>query len=262
MHTRSEQWVASGRSSTAPATDARPVSVKPPDSLLIAHRRQAILGFLIGLSVLMAIGVFALAMTRRPTDAPPDQLAEQEVAPLQAPDPEMALPLSAESLGFVDANIEEATLGDGPDGISFCNQRPTSDGLQRWRGNRITEPATQVRVVQNLGVFASATEAANYVASTQAIAGCGAWQVHTNDSVLQFVATPVTPDAQTTAHTDGSVAVFDIRVATESEATLFMRASYLQHGTTVLQLSVLSPLPSDLERMDLLLATAVPALQP
>lgn len=171
-------------------------------------------------------------------------------------DESVVLPLDLAGVGFDGGSVTAADQSEGPAGASFCGEIPSTDGLIRWSGNRLSDPDDAQRVVQQLAEFRSDAEAAGFVASHTAIAGCGTWEsVSPSGAVYEFTvaetAAPVTFGDETRW--------YDL-TAVEPDGVVHLRTAFLRSGAEVAQITVVTGAEADLDTLDDVVDTAAATL--
>ncbi|MGF1597433.1 MAG: hypothetical protein ACFCVK_10990 [Acidimicrobiales bacterium] len=167
----------------------------------------------------------------------------------------LVLPLDLAAVGFAEGTVEETALDEGPDAPSYCNTRPTTEGLREWRGNRLTEQDGRRRVAQMVSRFRSSLDAAAHLESTAAAVDCETWRTGQGDAAITFQALEGTPS---TIFGDATRR-FDLR-ATTSGPDLFLRTLMVRSGREVAQFTYVSANQQDLGLLDDLVAVAVTEL--
>ena len=234
-------------SSTRHRTPTRPRSPGQGPSLLDRLRQQSTQVSLAALAatVLLVFGVFVLAFSGGSDPADDGQ-------PDAAGPP---LPLVLESVGFVNGTTERSGDDEGPGAVSYCNRRPTADGLVAWSGNRLSAELSDQRVSQQVARFRSSLDADIYLSSNLDIIDCGRWV--TNDHKLEFTVAEATPWA---IYGDDTRVLELQKVADRNGPALFLRTVLVRSGRDVLQLTLISANQRHLAKLESFTELAVTEL--
>lgn len=199
-------------------------------------------------AALLGFGVFVLAFAGGDGRGDADPTAEQ-AGDTAFP----ALPLDLESVGFDTGSLVKTGQEEGPGAISYCNRRPTAEGLVAWDGNRLTAEESHQRVSQLVARFRSSLDADRYIESNSAITDCGRWT--TGEEQLELTVVEREPRV---LHGDDT-RVFELQKL-EPDPALFLETVMVRSGRDVLQLTFVSANQRDLAQLEPLTELAVEKL--
>jgi hypothetical protein len=217
------------------------------------HQQLLLVGLVAGAALIVASTLAALAWNARTTTT---SNADADGNPSTAGDDgtdssgQLVLPLGLADVGF-EGTVEEVAPEEGPAAISYCNNRPVTDGMTGWTGNLLTETDGRRRVVQTVSRFRSSVDAAAFVASNSTIVDCETWDTVGDGTPVTLTVAELTPE---TVHGD-ETKQFDLSAAT-SGPDLFLRVILARSGRDVIQITYVSANRQDLEDTDRLVALA------
>jgi hypothetical protein len=202
---------------------------------------------------LLVVGVFVLAFAGGEDRAGSVPTRSEPAA--EADDSAPVLPLDLASVGFENGTVEPTAATEGPGAVSYCNRRPTADGLLSWDGNRLTAADNHQRVSQIVARFRSSLDADIYLNSSVEITDCERWV--TGEDELEFT---VTGRAPRTLHGDDTRILELQKLENETDPALFLETVLVRSGRDVLQLTFVSANRRDLTKLEPLTDLAVAEL--
>lgn len=166
----------------------------------------------------------------------------------------ITLPLTLDEVGLAGGQVEPNGGNEGPDAISYCNHRPSADGLVGWDGNRLKSAEGRHRLAQMVVHFSSSIHATAYLAANSAIIDCDSWRAG-DDGTMLFSVAEVSP-----SRIYGDEAKqFELTVTT-GDVDLYLRTVLVRSGADVAQFTMASPDPGTLDDLDHLVALATTKL--